>query len=85
MINATSDTIEDNGVNFSQLSAIDSLLQTSTFDQDQRDHIESGVANLTAEEADGLIWKLYQNQLDPVAHRANYSQKDLNNNLKTRE
>ena len=75
MINATSDIIDI--VSNTQLTTIEALLQTSCFDQDKRDHIESGVANLSPDEANDLIYFLYNNQLDRITSGMNYNQSDI--------
>lgn len=68
-----------------QIDYILSLLQTSSFDQRQRDFIEQETTVMSPQRASEVIQNLKDNQLDPVTHRANYSQRELNANLKDRE
>lgn len=59
-----------------------SLLNTSSYDHEQRAYIEKRVeAGLTKDEAEKLITDLSNNQLDRISAGLNYSQTDIKNKI----
>ena len=61
---------------------IESLLDSSSYDHEQRRHILLSVDELTAEEAGELIWKISQNQMDRISCGLPYNATDIKNHLK---
>ena len=64
-----------------QLSQIEILLNTSTFDDEQKNYIEGNLDHYSQEEAFKIIENLQQNQIDQVDSGFNYNQTDINNKL----
>lgn len=65
-----------------QLSYIESLLSTSSIEGRERESLEMEMTVMNSQRASQVIQMLKDNQLDPVTHRANYSQKEVNAYLK---
>lgn len=65
-----------------QVGYIESLISTSTFDEDMRDMFRGKIDDLTSGEAESIISELRNNQLNPITQGANYSQTDIKNELK---
>lgn len=66
---------ENEPATFQQLFYIENLIRTSTFDDEQKDRINTD--NLTQVEAWALIIKLKANQLDIFRDTNRFGQKDL--------
>ena len=60
-----------------QISRIESLLQTSAVDHDERASIEREFVDMSEERAVNLIEYLTENQLNPIEAGFNYSQSDI--------
>ena len=80
MINATIDNNHE-VLNANQYHSIMNLIDTSTFDTDQRNYLLRGLDELTPEEADKLISKLLSNQLDRLTSGMNYNQGDIKEHM----
>lgn len=65
-----------------QLSYIESLLSTSDVEGREKDLLEMEMTVMNARRAGQVIEMLQTRQLDPVTHRGNYSQGELNAHLK---
>lgn len=65
-----------------QISIIESLVQGSNLDHDERESIYRSLGDMTQEEAIQKIEYLYQNQLNPIEAGHNYSQTDIINQNK---
>ena len=66
----------------SQISFIQSLLQTSSLSDERVALIENEITNLTEDEGYEMINGLREFQLDPITHGARYTQTDIKNKLK---
>lgn len=74
------DTFKDHElITTDQFNLIESLLSTSTYDEDHRCNIEREMSGYTQDEASMCINVLYTNQKDPVKETGNYSATDLKN------
>jgi uncharacterized protein (DUF2164 family) len=80
MINAT---IYNNHevLNANQYHSIMNLIDTSTFDTEQRNYLLRGLDELTPDEADILIGKLLANQLDRITSGMSYNQGDIKEHM----
>jgi hypothetical protein len=65
-----------------QISRIESLVQGSNLDHDEREGIYNSMNDFSKDEAVDKIEYLMQNQLDPIQAGHNYTQTDISNNLK---
>jgi phage RecT family recombinase len=65
-----------------QVNYIESLIQTSSFDERQRQWLEMEVSTMTAKRASEVIEQLKNNQLDPITQGKAYNQTDISNHLK---
>ena len=66
-------------ISFGQISTIEGLLRTSSYDEDQKCRIEREMNGYTVEEASRCIQVLSDNQLDPIKQRDSYSATDIVN------
>lgn len=64
-----------------QINNIETLLKTSTLDEDRRKEVEDQLTSLTYARAEKRIAYLLANQLDPVTQGAGYKQGDINKRL----
>lgn len=65
-----------------QINFIESLLSTSDVTGKEKDLLEMELTVMNASRASEVIAMLKERQLDPVTHRGNYSQGELNQHLK---
>lgn len=65
----------------SQINYIESLLENSTYDEDQRKYISMQLNGLSSLRAGQIIEDLRLNQLDPVTHGHSYNQGDIAKHL----
>jgi len=66
-------------ITMGQANMIESLLSSSTYDEDQKCRIENEMGSYTQEEATRCIQALGVNQLDPITEAGNFSQTDIKN------
>lgn len=70
----------DYPMSLNQENYIRNLLQTSTFDEKQRQYFENQISDSTTQfDAEQMIETLKMNQLDPITQRGQYSQTDIKN------
>lgn len=67
----------DSLISQSQFSYIESLINTSSFDDDTKERLELELTSLTESKAADFIQNLEINQLDPITQGRNYSQSDI--------
>jgi phage RecT family recombinase len=68
---------QDYPATMGQISFIESLLQTSAVDHDERSRIERNLSDMSSEEAARMIEFLQDNQLDKIAAGLPYNQSDI--------
>jgi recombination protein RecT len=68
---------QDYPATMGQISFIESLLQTSAIDHDERSRIERSLSDMSSEEAARMIEFLQDNQLDKIAAGLPYNQSDI--------
>ena len=72
----------DFGISWNKEDLIHNLINSSTFDDDQKASMERQLSSITNPEADRLISILKDNQIDPIAAGRNYNQTDIKEKLK---
>lgn len=65
-----------------QINYIESLIESSTYDHEQRKYLEGELVNLSSVRASELIEDLRLNQLNPVTHGGSYNQGDIKAQIK---
>jgi recombination protein RecT len=68
---------QDYPATIGQISYIESLLQTSNVDHEERGNIERNLSDMTAQEAQDMIEFLKENQLDKIAAGLPYNMTDI--------
>lgn len=68
---------QDYPATIGQMSFIESLLQTSAVDHEERSRIERGLSDMSSAEAARMIEFLQDNQLDKIAAGLPYNQSDI--------
>ena len=61
----------------SKISFIESLLDTSSLDCEKVSEIKNQLNNITEEQADDVINRLRDLQLDPIVYGSRYTQTDI--------
>lgn len=72
----------DFSISDAQANYIESLLQTSTLDQRQRDGVEMELSVMTSSRAGSVIHWLKENQQDPITQRGNHSVTEATEHIK---
>ena len=64
---------EARNIKYKQLMNLEHILKTSTYDDEQREHILASAEAGDILERQALITKVYRNQLDPIRDMDSYS------------
>lgn len=74
-------TNDDWQASYEQKTYIDNLLQTSTIAEEEKEYLSKSIDTYNKDEANQLITRLLNSQVDPVQGGINYSQADIKESL----